>query len=79
MFRQVLEYIYFLTGGPGLLIAALIALRSLRISKDAMTLTERRARLTATTGQITHFATVIAPLFDGLEEYINNRDVKILS
>ncbi len=73
--REALELIYFITAGPGLLIAAIIGLRSLKLSKEAMSLSERRARLTATSQQIENFATVIAPLVDSFDAYIKKHNV----
>jgi hypothetical protein len=60
--RYYLELIYFVTAGPGLLIAAIIGLRSLILSKQAIATTERRARLTATAEQIKYFVEPIPPL-----------------
>ena len=76
MLRQVLEYIYFVTAGPGLLLAAVVGLRSLRLSKQSMELTERRARLTATTRQIEQFAREIAPMVDTFEGYVETNNVQ---
>ena len=73
--HDLIEYVYLLTSGPGLLIAAIIGLRSLRISKQSVELTDRRERLTATTRQIEQFATVIAPKIDVLEEYVTQHKV----
>ena len=65
-----LEIIYLISAGPGLLIAAIIGLRSLIISKKAISTTECRARLTATAEQIKSFTENIVPKFDHLEQRI---------
>jgi hypothetical protein len=73
--RNFLEIVYFVTAGPGLLIAAIVGLRSLILSKQAMAMTERRARLTATAEQIKYFVEHVVPKFDLLEERISDPQV----
>ena len=76
MWHTILETIYFITAGPGLLIAALYGLRSLKLSKHSIEVTETRARLSATVQQISVFATVIAPLVDEFQALIESRKLK---
>ena len=73
--RGVIEIIYFVTAGPGLLIAVLFGLKSLGLSKRAIETTERRAMLSATAEQIERYATFIAPAFDAFESAIARKNV----
>lgn len=75
LIRDALEMVYFITAGPGLLAAAIFGLRSLSLTKESMTQTETRARLTATAEQIRFFAESIAPKFDALEEALTQAEI----
>ena len=76
--HDVLESIYFITAGPGLLVAAIFGLKSLALAKSSISITETRARLTVTAEQIRYFAESIAPKFDELEAALETAEINLV-
>lgn len=70
-----LETIYYLCAGPGLLLAAVIGLWQLRLTKQGHRLVENRAALSATVEQISVFTRRILPIFDNFEEALSSHRV----
>jgi hypothetical protein len=72
---QTLEAIYYITAGPLLLALVAWGLWSLVLTKRAISTTERRAVLTATTTLIERFSAEVMPKVDRLEDYIRDNGV----
>lgn len=74
-FRNGLEIIYFFTS-PVLMIASIIGLRQLTISKENSKQTAKREAFKLAVEQNKHFTTHVIPKFDEIDDLMKESDIK---